>query len=102
MAEDGGDDFAPGLAQAAVGRGHVGFDEFVQFGQGVIGHQRKHVVLDVVVHVPIQVAVDRVHVDRAAIEAVVEHVFGEPGMLGIAIDRHQPGTIEIFQGPVHS
>ena len=43
------------------------FYHFVQFAQGMIRNQWKHVMLDVVVHVPIQKPVYDVHVHRAAI-----------------------------------
>ena len=62
------------------------FDQFVEFGQGVIGDQRKHVVFEVVVHVPVEVAVDGVHIDGAAVKAMVKDVFGETSMLGRTIN----------------
>ena len=54
----------------------------MQLRQRVIRHQREHVVLDVVVHVPVEKPVDRIHVHRAAVEPMIEHVLRQPGMLG--------------------
>ena len=66
--------------------------QFMQSRQCMVRHQREHVVLDVVIHVPVEIPVDRVHVDRAAIEPVVENVFGQSGVLSKAVDEHQPGA----------
>jgi len=41
---------------AGVGGRHVRLHQFMQPGEVVIRHQREHVVLDVVVHVPVEVA----------------------------------------------
>ncbi len=40
---------------------------------------------------------DETHVDRPTVEAVVEDVLGEPGVLGETIDHHKPGAEEIWQ-----
>jgi hypothetical protein len=39
-------------------------------------------MLNMVVHIPIKIAMNGVHVNRAAIQPVVEHVFLKTGMLG--------------------
>ena len=44
----------------------------------VVGDEQEHVVLGVMVHIPVQVVIDWVYVDGAAIEPVVEHVLGKP------------------------
>ena len=98
---DGGNDLAPRFQQAAVGLGHVGFYQFVKPGEVVIGHQREHVVFHMVVHLPIQVAVDGVHVDRPAVEPMVEHVFGKARMLGVAVDELQPTAVKGRQADEH-
>ena len=54
-------------------------------------------MLHVVVHVPVEIAVDRIHVDRPAVEPVIEDVFGQAGVLGEAVDDHEPGAEEIRQ-----
>ena len=36
------------------------------------------VVLDVIVHISIDEAGDRVHVDRVAVQSVIEHILGKP------------------------
>ena len=69
--------------------------------QGVEGHQRKHVMLDVVVHVPVQKPVNWVHIYRAAVQPVVEDVLGKAGVLGISVDNHQPGSEEICKPDEH-
>ena len=95
--EEGRDDFPVGLAQSGVGDGHVVFDFLVEAAESVVGNQGKHVVLHVVVHVPVEIPVYPVHVDRPAIEPVVQDVFGQTRMLGQAIDDHEPGTVEVDQ-----
>ena len=66
LPEEGGNDLAPRCEQAVVGLGHVRLDQFVKPRQVVVGHQREHVVFQMVIHLPVQVAVDRIHVDRSA------------------------------------
>ena len=53
------------------------------------------------VHVPVQIAIDGVHVHRTAIKAVIEHVFCQPGVLGVPVHNHKPGTINIGQTNIH-
>ena len=84
LLENGRNDFTPGGKKARIGRGTVVLDGGMQLRQGVIGHQRKHVVLDVVVHVPVQIAVDPAHIHGAAVETVIEHVLGQTGVLRVA------------------
>ena len=100
LAKHGGDDLTPRIEEAAVGRGHVLLHHLVKSRQVVIWYQRKHVVFDMVVHVPIQEAIDRVHVNRAAVHAVIEHILRETGVLGETIDRHQPCSEEVGQADV--
>jgi hypothetical protein len=59
----------------------------MQLWQRMVWHQRKHVVLDMVIHVPVEEPVDRIHVYRAAVEAMVEDVFRQAGVLGVARRR---------------
>ena len=97
LAKNGGDDFAPGVEKAGIGRGAVVLDRGVKPRQRMVGHQREHVMLHMVVHVPVEIPVDRVHVDRPAVEPVIENIFGQAGMLGQAVDDHEPGAEEIGQ-----
>ena len=39
-------------------------------------------VLDMVVHFPVKDTENRVHIEGAAIEAMVENVLGQPGVVG--------------------
>ena len=47
-----------------------------------------------IVHVPVEKAVDRVHPDRPAVEPMIEHVFGETRMLRIAVDDVEPTAVK--------
>ena len=58
-------------------------------------------MLHMVAHVPIQVAVEPVHVDGAAVQAVIEHVLGQPGVLGVTVNHHQPGSVNVGQTDKH-
>ena len=58
-------------------------------------------MLDVVVHVPIEEPEDRVHVDGARIEPVVEDVLGETEMLGAAEIELKPGAVERRKADQH-
>ena len=69
----------------------------MQLGQRVIRHQREHVVLDVVVHVPVQITVDPAHVHRPAVETVIENIFGQTRVLRVTVSDQQPGAEEIGQ-----
>ena len=46
------------------------------------GNRREKVVLQMIVHVPVEKPKDGIHVDRPAIESVIEDVLGETGVLG--------------------
>ena len=61
----------------------------------MVGNERKHVVLHVVIHVPIEESVNRVHVNGPAIEAVIEDIFGEARVLSKTVNNHQPGTEKV-------
>ena len=74
--QHGGQQFAVSRQDARVGFRHVSLHHFMQARQVVVGHEREHVMLDVVVHVPIEVAVDHVHVHRAAVDPVIKYVLG--------------------------
>jgi len=44
-------------------------------------------VLYVIVHVPVEVTVDWIHVHCAAVETVVKHVLSQAGVLGEAVNN---------------
>ena len=85
LAQEGRDHLAVAVQDRRVRRRQVVLDHLMQPGQRVIRHHREHVVLDVVVHVPVDEAADRVHEHGAAVEPVVGDVVGKPAML------QQPG-----------
>ncbi len=62
--------------------------------QRVIRHHRVHMVLKVVVHVHVQKAQHAVHVDSAAVAAMIEHVFSQTHMLSKAEQVRQPAAIK--------
>ena len=51
----------------------------------------------VIVHVPIEETVDKVHVDRPAVKPVIENVLRQPGMLGQPVNYQQPGAEKISE-----
>ncbi len=67
----------------------------------VVGNQREHVVFHVVVHLPVEEAIDGVHIDRPAVQPMIEHVFGHARMLRVAVDGHEPGAVEAGQADKH-
>jgi hypothetical protein len=68
-------------------------DLLVQLRQPVVRDHREHVVLDVVVHVPVQEPVDHAHLHRAGVQPVVEHVLAHAGVLGEPVDlEHVPAV----------
>jgi len=62
----------------------------MQLREVVIWHEREHVVLHMVVHVPVEVAVDGAHVNRAAVEPVIEDVFRQARVLGVTVNLREP------------
>ena len=94
-------DFAPRVRNTRIGRGAVVLYRGVESGQRMIGNQREHVVLNVVVHVPVEIAVDQIHVYRPAVETVVEHILCQAGMLRHAVDGHEPSAEYICEPDEH-
>ena len=101
LLENGRDDLPPSGQQIGVGFRAIAFHHFMKFWQGMIRNQGEHVMLDMVVHVPIKEAVHRIHQDRPTIQAVIEDVLGEPGVLGQPVDQHQPRPEEMRQTDEH-
>lgn len=56
----------------------------------MVRDEREHVVFHVIIHVPVEEAVNEVSVKSPAIEAMVEDIFGEASVLGVAIEGHEP------------
>src|SRR5450631_3748139 len=73
----------------------------MQPGQRMIWNEREHVVLDMVVHVPVEIAVDQIHVHGPAVETVIEHVLCKAGMLRHAVDGHEPGAKYVRESDEH-
>ena len=92
LPENGGHDFTPGGEKARIGRRTIVFHRGMQLRQRVIRHQGEHMVLDVVVHVPVQIPVDPAHVHRAAVEPVIEHILGQTRVLRVPVSDQQPGA----------
>ena len=67
----------------------------MQLLERMVRNQREHVVLDVVIHVPVKVSVDAIHVDRSTIQPMVEDILRHPCVLGESIDQAEPGAKEI-------
>jgi predicted regulator of amino acid metabolism with ACT domain len=63
--------------------------------QGVVRHKGKHVMFHVVIHIPIDESAERIHVNRSAVQTVIEHVLREAGMLCRIVNDHQPCAEEV-------
>src|SRR5580698_7984962 len=94
-------DLAIGGDGARIGGRTIRLDRLVQLGQRVIGDRWEDVVLHVVVHVPIEEPEDRIHVNGAGIQPMVEHVLGQSNMLGHAAIKREPSAVERRQADVH-
>lgn len=101
LPEGGRNDFAPGGEQSRIGLGHVALHQLMKFWQGVIRNQREHVVLHMVIHVPIKEAVERIHLDRAAVQPVIQDVLRESRVLRKSVNQHQPTAVEVQQPDIH-
>ena len=65
--------------------------------KGMERHEREHVVLHMVVHVPVDEPADGVHVNGAAVQAVVEDILGQARVLGGVVHDHQPSAEKVRQ-----
>ena len=65
--------------------------------QCVERHEREHVMLHMVVHVPVDESAHWIHVNGPAVQAVVEDILGQTGMLGRVVNDHQPSAEEMRQ-----
>ncbi len=75
LAKEGRDDFLISFECAFVGSGTIVFDQLVQFGQRKKRHQGKHVMLNMVVHVHTEKARNRIHINGATVQAMIQYVF---------------------------
>ena len=73
----------------------------MQLTERVVRHHRVHVVFEVVVHVHVDKAQHAVHVDGAAVTAVVEHIFGQAHVLADSKQVTEPRAIEAGQAHQH-
>src|SRR4051794_30373592 len=62
LADEGGNDLAISFPEAVICGRSIALHLLMERRKSVIGHHREHVMLDVVIHVPIDEAEDRVHV----------------------------------------
>ena len=70
------------------------FDPGVQLRQAVIGHHGKHMMFDMIVHVPVNKPADPVHIYGAAVKSVIGHVVGQPAVLQQARHHMVPRPIQ--------
>src|SRR5579863_7471940 len=96
-----GDHLAIGGEEAVIGGRAVGLDRFVQGGQRVIGNEREHVMLDVIVHVPVDEAAERIEIHGAAVQPMVEDVVGKSDMLGEAGENMMPAAVNAWEADQH-
>ena len=97
LAQNRGKNLAPCGKDGRIGRRAVAFHDLVQPGERVIRHQREHVVLYVVIHVPVDVPADWIHINRAAIEPMVQNIFRQPRVLRSVMDDHEPRAKQLRQ-----
>ena len=90
-------DFAPGGQNRRIRRRAVVLYQGVQLGQSMERYQREHVVLQMIVHVPVNEPAHRIHVDRSAIETVIEYVFRQARMLRRIVPDHHPRAEKMGQ-----
>ena len=96
-----GVDLAPN-ANKAIGRWReVMLDHFVKFAEIVAGHGGIHVVLDVVVHLPIEKPNHRVECEGAAAEAEIADIVLEADMLGVVAEEEQPTAVALVSEGQH-
>ena len=65
-------------------------DHGVKFAKVVAGHGCIHVVLNVIIHLPVEKPDNWMKIERAATKAEIIHVVLEPDMLGIVAKEKQP------------
>ena len=82
-------------------RRQVVLDQRVQAGQGVERNHRKHVMLDMVVHVPIDEPRHRIHQHRARIQPMIGDVVGQPAMLQQPGHHMVPRSVKPWQAYHH-
>ena len=97
LTNDGWQNLAPSGEDRWIWRRAVVLDERMELVKGMERHEREHVVLHMVVHVPVDEPADRVHVDGAAVQAVVEDILGEARVLGRILHDHQPSAEKVRQ-----
>ncbi len=97
LAAERRENFAPRGQDGRIGRRTIISDDRVQLGQRMVRHEREHVMFHVVVHVPVDKPADRIHVNRPAVEPVVEDVLGQSGVLRRIVDDHEPRPKELGQ-----
>lgn len=96
-----GIDLAPDTDEP-VGRGREFMaDHFVKLAEIVAGHGGIHVVLDVVVHLPIEKPNHRVECEGAAAEAEVADIVLEADMLGVVAQEEQPTAVALVSEGQH-
>ena len=79
----------------------VAFDGRVQLAEPVARHAGVHVVFDVVIHVPVEEAEERIQDDRAGAEPKVWHVVLQADVLGVVAQKQQPAAVERGQRNEH-
>ena len=78
-----------------MGRGAIVLYEFMKSRKVVVGNEREHVVFHMIVHVEVEEPIEQVGEKGSLVEAMVEDVFGQAGVLSEPVKRHQPGAKEV-------
>jgi len=88
------DNFAQCRNRAWIRSRQLVFHRQVKLLQLVERNRRIDVVFDVVVHVPVDPAIERTHVNRARVEAMVDRVLGETRVLCRAKNDDEPVAVD--------
>src|SRR5579859_2706948 len=93
-----GQDLFPGVEQADRGGRQVRLDGGMELTQPVAGDRGVHMVLDVVVHVPVQKADNGIDDEGAGAQAKVGDIILETGVLGVIAEVLEQAAIKRGQG----
>lgn len=65
------------------------------------GNHPKHVVINVIIHVPVDNLADQIHVNGAAAEAMIQYIVGQRGVLQNTTHYMMPSAVNPGQSDKH-
>ena len=93
-----GVDFLPGGNNAVRRRREVVFDRAVEPAEAIAGDGGEHVMLDVIIHVPVDELHKGIERESAATETEVGHVVLEADVLRLVAEAVQPTAVKAVEG----